>query len=410
MSYAIEIKPANKAGWHTPAEARAYYGRYARDGVTVHWWNSPNLVKDSDHDNIVNYILAGAARGEKSVNYVLSNNKITLLVGPDNVAWASQGGNPTTISVEFSPHLNDEGYKKAGWLVNELEERYGKTLNLYPHNYWFTTSCPGHLSLDRIRQEAVRWKNGVYDPTPPPTPTPIPPTVNIEWVKLPEPITYVTNKQPTKLWDFNQSNWQGFGNGVKDFNQGEKVVIYGQGRNHTLGATYMVTEYSFGKKITNGFNPRDLDVFVPPAPAPTPPIPEPEPTPPTPPSEPEWVTNLRDIQDTRYWVKEDTELIDIKTGEPTGTKSFKKDDEFVGSALTIVEGQEYRITEYSYSKRIFHGLPVDVITLTPPGEPDIPPVPEDPDDPGTVDKNIVIVFLESIVKLIQDFLGKLKGK
>ena len=131
MSYKIEIRLAAKSGWHTPKEARSYYGKYARDGVTWHWWNSPNLVKDSDHDNIVNYMLGKAQRGVGSVNYVLSNKKITLVVNPDNVAWASQAGNPTTISVELSPHPNSAGYKRAGWLFNELEGRYGKKLKHY---------------------------------------------------------------------------------------------------------------------------------------------------------------------------------------------------------------------------------------------------------------------------------------
>lgn len=406
MSYAIEIKPASKNGWHTPAEARAYYGRYDRNGVTVHWWNSPNLVKDSDHDNIVNYILAGAQRGEKSVNYVLSNNKITLLVGPDNVAWASQAGNPTTVSVEFSPHLNDEGYKKAGWLVNELEGRYGRSLQLFPHKHWVpSTACPGHISLDRIRQEANKWKSGAYNPAPPaPTPTP-PSRPVIEWVKFDQSVVYVTNKNPTKLWDFNQTSWGGFGNGVKDFGLGEKITIYGQGVNKTLNATYLVTEYSFTKRITNGFNHKDLDVYVAPAPPAPNPVPDPTPEPDPVPSKPEWEVNLRDIQDTKYWTKSQTPLIDIKTGQPTGTKTFEKDEEFVGSALTIANGVEYRITDYSFKKGIFNGVPIDKLTLTPPGEPNIPPVPENPD---LIEKSAVIVFLESIVKLIQDFVEKLK--
>jgi len=141
MSYPIQIRLASKNGYHTPAEAKAYYGRYSRSGITWHWWNTPNLVKDSDHDNICNYILGKASRGEGSVNYVLSNNKITLIVNPDNVAWASQSGNPVTVSVELSPHLNAEGYKKAGWLKNELEGRYGKTLKSYKHSDWFGTQC-----------------------------------------------------------------------------------------------------------------------------------------------------------------------------------------------------------------------------------------------------------------------------
>ena len=63
---------------------------------------------------------------------------------------------------------------------------------------------------------------------------------------------------------------------VKPFNKGEKINIYGKCVNETLNATYLVTEYSFTKRITNGFNQADLDVYVEPAPVPTP-IPEPSP-------------------------------------------------------------------------------------------------------------------------------------
>lgn len=160
MSYPIEIRSASKNGWHTPVEARAYYGKYSRDGLTIHWWHDPSKVKDSDHDNIVNYILTKAKNGTGSVNYVASNHKITMLVNPDDVAWASQSGNPTTISIEFSPHLNDEGYKRGGWLISELEKRYNRTLKLYPHSHWFNTSCPGNISLERLRKEADKFKQG----------------------------------------------------------------------------------------------------------------------------------------------------------------------------------------------------------------------------------------------------------
>lgn len=402
MSYAIEVKPASKNGWHTPAEAKSYYGRYDRNGVTVHWWNSPDQVKDSDHDNIVNYILGKAVKGTGSVNYVLSNNKITMLVSPENVAWASQKGNPTTVSIEFSPHLNDEGYKKAGWLILELEKKFGRTLQLFPHNYWFSTACPGTLSLDRMRQEVQKWKTGGYNPPVPPTP---PTSAKLTWKKLPEVVVYVTNKQPTKLWNFNQVSWSGFGNGVKDFNKGEKITIYGQCFNDTIGATYLVTEYSFNGKITNGFNAADLDVYVAPLPVP-PPVPDPVPEPPVQ-TDPEWVQKLRDIDDTKYWFKSDADLIDITTGKKADPgKSFKKDEEFVGSALTIANEVEYRITDYSHKKGIYNGIPIGKLTLTAPGVPNIPPVPEDPD---IVKKSVVIAFLESLVKMIVDFISKLKG-
>jgi hypothetical protein len=110
--YPIEFKICSKNGWFTPSEAKSYYGRYDREGVTVHWWG--NGQGADGHDGIVNYFLSQAQAGAKSVNYVVSDNKITLMVGPDDVAWASQSGNPTTVSIEFQPTLGAEGYKKGG--------------------------------------------------------------------------------------------------------------------------------------------------------------------------------------------------------------------------------------------------------------------------------------------------------
>lgn len=176
-SYTLEFKRASSNGYHTPAQARAYYGRYSREGFTVHWWNTRDKVANTvaGHDQTVNYIYNKSVAGTGSVNYVVSDFKITYMVSPDNVAWASQSGNPTTISCEFSPHLSAEGYKKAGWLIDQLEQRYGHKLTLYPHKHWYATACPGDLDINRMRAEADKWKRGDYDrPTPIPTPTPTP--------------------------------------------------------------------------------------------------------------------------------------------------------------------------------------------------------------------------------------------
>lgn len=388
--YNIESKPAAKAVWFTPSEARSYYGKYARDGITIHWWGDNTGA--NNHDNIVNYFLR---RTDGSVNYVLSDNKITMMVDPDNVAWTSQSGNATTISIEHQPTLSAEGYKKSGWLVWQLEQRYGKTLKLYPHNYWWSTQCPGTLSLDRIRQEADKWKRGEYN-----TPAPTPPTAaaNLEWIKFASPVVYKTNKQPTSLWDFNKTAWNQFTQPVKTFGLAETFVAYGRVINHTLNATYLVTEYSFTKKIANGVNEADLSLPVQPVPPPTP-IPAPEP------EKPEWVKNIRDIDNTIMWVKQDCELIDITTGKPTGTKRFAKDEEFVASALTSVGKTEYRLTDYSYKKGVYSGVPTDNLTLTAPGVPNIPPVPQ---VPATIDKNVVIAFLETIVRAITNFIDSLR--
>jgi hypothetical protein len=156
MQYEIEDKPASKNAWFTPAESNSYYReRYARTGITVHWWGGGE--QETAHDSIVNYFLKQSQAGVKSVNYVVSDAKITKMVDPDNVAWCSNGGNPTTISIEFEPGLSDEGYRRGAWLISCLEKLYGHTMKFYKHSDWVPTSCPGSIDLERLRHEA----NGV---------------------------------------------------------------------------------------------------------------------------------------------------------------------------------------------------------------------------------------------------------
>lgn len=288
--YPIQIRLTSKNSWFTPQESNNYYSaRYAREGVTVHWWGDGTGA--DNHDNIVNYFLGQGEAGVKSVNYVCSDNKITLMVSPDNVAWCSQNGNPSTISIEFQPTLGAEGYKKGGWLIDQLEQRYSRTLSLYPHKYWATTSCPGTIDINRLRAEANKWRSGGYNPapapadTPKPTPTvPVPPapTVGITYSVLPSPVKYRINKN-TNLWNFNTATWAGFVS-VKPMNINEEFEVYAIADNHSTKSQYGVTKYSFDKKVTNGVNMKDLDLLpAQPTPVPpTPPVPPIIPVPPKP--------------------------------------------------------------------------------------------------------------------------------
>lgn len=292
MAYNIEIRLADKRGWQTPAEGKAYYGRYSRDGVTIHWWNAPQNVNDSDHDNIVNYILGTASRGQMSVNYVLSNKKITLLVNPDNVAWHATSGNPTTVGIECSPHLNAEGYKKAGWLINELfntkNGRYKKSPRLWKHSDWQQTSCPGTLDLNRMKAEANKWATGGYNPKPTPAPKPPAPTkpINQDWKLWKDGGTYKFIRD-TYLYDLTSTkSWADVKKG-KAYKKGELVNIVGSFHNNYINRDYYITQYSFDKKNATGFNPVDIEPYIIPVPQPKPPVeppvepPKPVPTPPS---------------------------------------------------------------------------------------------------------------------------------
>ncbi len=280
-SYTVEIKICSKNGWSTPQEVLGIWGvPYARTGMTMHWWGDGSGA--GNHDNIVNYFLGQANAGNKSVNYVLSDNKITLMVSPDNVAWCSSKGNPTTISIEHQPTLGAEGYKKSGWLVDQLEQRYGRGLKIFPHNYWAQTACPGSLDLNRIRAEADKWKRGDYDykapapvvSTPKPIVVPTPPpavTVIITHSPLPASVKYTLNKD-ANMWNYNAGSWSGF-KVVKAFKNNDPYTVFAIADNHNVKAKYGVTEYSYKRGFTHGLNMMDLKLVAPDQP--TIPIPPP---------------------------------------------------------------------------------------------------------------------------------------
>lgn len=480
MSYTIENKPASKNGWFTPQEARNYYGRYDRHGITWHWWGGGERA--DKHDNIVNYLLGNAQRGVSSVNYVVSDRKITMSVGPDNVAWTSQSGNPVTVGVELQPTLGAEGYKKAGWLAAELAKRYGGDRKYYPHKYWNATQCPGTISLDRIRQEEDKWQRGDYNKKPAPAPkwnfvakkgkAQVKGTgADGLWVlkspqlsgqgvtivaegTLMDFVGYVTNGDSV---NGNKKWWKNvYGNyfsaayspeyvapapkptpsptpppkpaptdpvaspvkpvvmytlaNAKVLNIDDRKVLKTLPLNTPIdvagectwkGNKFYLTKWAMDNKKLQGFLVGDLKESK--DPAPVEPTPNPKPTPTPEPDDPEWVKNLRDIDDTEFWLKEDTPLVDITTGKPAVINGeefvLNKDDSFVASALTVVGKKEYRITDYSFKKGIFNGVPTDSLTLTPPGVPDIDPVPVTPPT-----ETLLTQILELLKKIAQ-FLG-----
>lgn len=359
-SYNIEIKPVSKNGYFTPAESRSYYGKYSRDVYIVHWWG--NGQGASGHDGIVNYIHGTAAAGNMSVNYVLSDVKMTMLVNPDNVSWGAQGGNPIGTNTEHQPTLGAEGYKKSGWLKEQLEQRWGKRLAIRGHNAYYATQCPGTISLDRIEQECDKWRRRVYDqpaaPAPPPPP-PAPPKPSLIVVDDADKVMFTLNN--AKLVNFDGLSV------VKTFPLDTPMEVSQKVRYNNM--EFYRTVSATNQSRMQGFLVGDLKPGL------TPPPTQPEPPKPVPPASPDWVKNLRDIDDTEFWFTKDTELIDITTGKPTGTKTFKKDESFVASALTASSGTEYRITDYSFKKGIFNGVPISNLTLTKPGVPNIPPVP-----------------------------------
>lgn len=392
--YQIEIRLASKNGWHTPAEARAYYGKYDRAGVTWHWWNTPNLVQDSDHDNICNYILGKANAGSGSVNYVLSNNKITMLVNPDNVAWASQGGNPTTVSVELSPHLNTEGYKKAGWLFNELEGRYGRVLKHYKHSDWVTTQCPGTIDINRIKDEANKWKSGAYNPAP------TPPEWKRNLVAVPLMKLYaIDDTTPLR-------NLENVSEVIKNLTKGTPIDI--AGRTVVNGYPYWLSKSAMDDGRAAGFDFYELQDTDPNAPAPVPPTP--------------LNTDFVLWKDGGTYVanKQPTYQYDLTNTKDWGSvvKAQTHDKgtliEIVGSFKNTALNREYYLTREMFDAKKavgYHPADLDIYTPpvpvppNPPEEPTEPTDPEPPVEPEPEYPSWFMAFWLKLIDAIKNILG-----
>lgn len=361
MSY--NLLPFKQTPNYTPAgQTRAFYGRNpSRDEGAGHWWDDPSVFPSF---NGVVATLMNPAR-QASAHDVVGDGVVQPLVRKEDTSWATGSANPFTYSIETDPQIiyrwRAGGDKaKANRIFETLCERiadvsmHDKTWR--PHKYWMTTGCNPIEWADVMNHAKEIWRSKYGTPT---TPTP-PPAQNatIEYVKFPAPVVYVANKQPTKLWNFNQTDWAGFGGGVKDFNKGDQITIVGKGINKNLNREYLMTEYSFNSKIPNGFSTADLDVYVAPAPVPI---------------VPEWQHNLKDITPVNLMVLvAQTPVVNLNDGSIIKQLGQGTNVDFTKS--TTVGGVEYLISSYSATNAMPNGIRRSDV-----GVPAQPPVNEKPE-------------------------------
>lgn len=262
-SYAVEVKQASKAGYFTPAEARSYYGKYDRSGVTYHWWNSPDRIGGdaASHDSIVNYLNGRAAAGQApTVNYVASEPKLTFCIAPENVAWTSSAGNPTTIGVECSPHFTEAFYKKLGWLHDQLEQRFNRTLAIYVHFEWQPGTACSPIVKQKIRDYANVWRKEREAPVVVP-PVVAPPSNNTVTLQIADiPNKKVRLIRDTSLWDLAFTKYAD-AKSVKPLSAGTIIEVSATAK-HPIGSTYYLSEYSYSRGVGNGINVKDCEDYI----------------------------------------------------------------------------------------------------------------------------------------------------
>ena len=237
-------------------------------------------------------------------------------VREEDCAWhcSNWNGNNATIGIETTNSTGAPDWKVADdtfntlvKLVAEIAKRNGLGklwINPdadYPalsgHKDWYgaATVCPGPYLYPRLQEICDRANAINY------------PTAELKWTKLDKPTKYVTIRD-THLYDFNKAN-VGDLVAIKSYANGTEIGIYGKCENKTIKKTFLLTEYSFTQKITNGFKEDALTVKPQEAPEPTPtPEPTDEPTQPEKPqdepvepsSEPVLPDNPRGLSDEDY--------------------------------------------------------------------------------------------------------------
>lgn len=343
----IETKATKRSAWFTPAQSAAYYGRpRTLEEVVLHHWNTP--AQRPSFAGVVQY-LTQPPKDVPSANTIIGYDekakrvRILDTVPYPNVAFTSSGAakspdnkrrlyiNAVSVGIEIDPLIEVKGHAQRGALIKAVGYRVfkywltaKKKLPVRGHNTYAATSCPGAMPFTEIVAEANRLWAAHHAPKPTPKPTPAPtPKPSAK----PPAVTYrglnkaimVTIKNPTKVWDFNVSDWADF-KAVKDLPVNSQVTVYGKAV-HPLGGTYLMTEHSLGTtdhdkinaagfkpKHTTGINIKDLKTYVAPAPQPTPvPTPAPAPTPPPAPT-----PTPVEPQPSDYDKKQDLEITAIK--------------------------------------------------------------------------------------------------
>jgi peptidoglycan hydrolase-like protein with peptidoglycan-binding domain len=153
------------------ASALKYYGRpYAPVESHVHWWNTPG--KGGTHDGNVRFI---RDKDDVSVNYVVSEGRITLMVPLDKIALTTGARNPDGWKSENDPTLSDLQYRTMGYLHFIVEKRNPQLQGeaIRRHKEFMNTSC-SEIDTARVRAYARQFAEGTLDPSTGQAPVPRP--------------------------------------------------------------------------------------------------------------------------------------------------------------------------------------------------------------------------------------------
>lgn len=205
-----------------------------------------------------------------SAHYIVDGNKVIQCVREEDTAWALGDwlGNCAYVSIEVTNSSLGGDYPVSSTSVKTVEKLIADiakrnnigTLWLNPqatfptlagHRDFVATICPGDYQYARL-QEYADAANEINNPTPK--------KADLKWSKFSKVTTYECAKNPTYLYGFDHTHASNVSK-VKDFAKGTLIEIYGKCENKTIGKTYLLTEYSYTRKIANGFLEGDMNKY-----------------------------------------------------------------------------------------------------------------------------------------------------
>lgn len=274
--------------------------------VTRQWWANPSNYTAGRSDTIHGIVIHHAAstsfdsigtvfsqygRGG-SAHYGIWEDKIDQYVREEDTAWhcGDWAGNSCTIGIECTNNVGAPNWTISEGTFNTLVklcadiakrnglgklkfEPDGTYPTLSAHRDWSATYCCGDYLYSRMNELADKANKINYPDK----------KAELKWSKLDKTTTYLTVRD-THLYDFNKTSVNDLV-AVKGYSKDTLIDIYGKCENKTIGKTFLLTEYSFTKKITNGFKEDALTVVQKPQDEPKPSDPTPQPSEPERPQE-----------------------------------------------------------------------------------------------------------------------------
>lgn len=397
-----------------------------RPGASRDGRNSFHHVVGSAESAVI--VFNNGSRGASSHLVITDRKDIAAYqcVDFNNTAWTDGNFESNVRSITMEHHGDwRNGYYNAQVIENSarvvawLRQNYGVTRAIRHRDVSIKpTACPADLPVEKIWNRSTEIINSYKTPV----------DTRPQWLKDRKPAsgTVFSQKAGVFLRNLNDPSKPVDSRRFvlnQSFEIGSTTVIGGK--------KYYITKSSTSTNAPNGLLEGEVKT--------TPYVaPKPVPVEPPKPTTPDWADSLlEDYDNTTLYVLRATPLIDLENGHPYVTKEGKEIWYQAGdivenmSAKTIVANTTYELTEYSFGEigkgnwKAANGIKAADLTIDPkatpigtPANPAPVPEPEDPIEPmpdvptpdnGTVDKNVVILFLESLIKIVSDFITKLKG-